>query len=193
MDSTPLQPSGLDQALAILAGDPCLAIGADLAALCRAMELQPAGGGLTAPATWLCEHGEFFTLIRREPDTLLFCHRNQMLYFAAPDAQLAQRCPDGEAFLCQFTHDGVGAAGPERAQSVPRLLAFDVLGPGDAGERGERLRTLGAHLPQPLCCVQWVGEPQCLTRAFLGGLPHAASGVFGLGPRPGFVTCGYTI
>ena len=186
----------LDLALATLVGDPCLAIGPSLVSLCKPIILLEESSASSSNsssesvppaslATWRCDGGSFFTLIRSaEQGTLVFCHSSQTLYFAAPAVQLAARCPDGTAFLCQFVLDG------PQPEAAPRLLAFDVFtgAPGTPAERGERLRALGVHLPLPLCLVQWVGEARCLTPGFLSGLPHATRGVLVLGSEAGIAT-----
>ena len=179
-------PDLLSTALSVLAADPCLSVGHALLNICRPVQLtelslEP-GIQIQAPSTWRCETGLFFTILRSGQDTLLYSHSNQMLYFASASAALPPACPDGTAFLCQFALDRPSApsAFPE-----PRLLAFDLLVPDCPPQlRGERLRALGHHLPQPLCCVQWVGQASCLTPPFLSGLPHTPCGILVLGAEP---------
>jgi len=168
----------LSHALSVLAGEPCLSVGQPLINLCRPVLLEDATSDQQSASTWLCEGGLFFTLLKHGQDTLLFSHQNEMLYFASLSARLAPACPDGTAFLCQFAIDAPGE---------PRLLALDLLSPDgtDPILRGERLRAMGSHLPQPLCCVQWVGQAACLTPSFLSALPHASAGVLFLQSQPG--------
>jgi hypothetical protein len=179
----------LSFALSTLAGSPCLQIGPTLASHCKKIKFNPSppllwGGPpsprLDAMATWLCEDPIFFTLIRSDSGTLVFCHHSQTLYYASPAAQLAKECPVGSAFLCQFTSDQL----PEGR--VPRLLVFDLLSSPDFSPyaRGERLRSLGQYLPQPLCCIQWIGLLRYLTADFVSKLPHKAEGLFCLGSDP---------
>lgn len=173
----------MDEALAILAGDISLQVGPEILALCRPILLSPLAQPPTCDqATWLCRDACFFTLFRTHhaPSTLLFSHTNGVLYHASPQAQLAPACPANTGFLCQFTHDSL----PEG--SVPRLLAFDVLTlqPLAAPGRGDFLRALAQHLPQPLCTAQWVGPSRYLSKEFVKGLPHAIGGFLRLGEDP---------
>jgi hypothetical protein len=157
--------------------------------LCKDITFADAGGpgGLqisdTTLSTWLCDDALFFTLIKSDGQTLVYSHVNRVLYYATPQAQLATACPDGTSILCQFTVDTL----PQECE--PRLLAFDVcMPPGvDPAVRGESLRALAVHMPAPLCCVQWVGGRRYLTREFVAGLPHKASGGFALTPDPRIV------
>jgi hypothetical protein len=183
----------LSTALSVLAGDPCLSIGQQLIAICKPIQLinfNPLGSAHTIqnPSTWRCEAGLFFTLIHSGPDTLLYSHANQMLYFASASASLPLSCPDGTAFLCQFALDRPSKPDPASDLPEPRLLAFDLVIPDCPPHiRGERLRSLGQFLPQPLCCIQWVGQASCLTPPFLARLPHTQDGILVLGPEPGKV------
>jgi hypothetical protein len=104
-------------------------------------------------------------------------------------AQLASTCPNDISFLCQFTFDTL----PEG--KVPRLLVFDVLCPQNNNQsnqsnqsnnpiqRGDILRSTPG-LPQPLCCVQWIGYHRYLTPVFFAALPHPVRGVCVLGNDP---------
>lgn len=189
------QPTTLPFALSTICGAPCLKIGQDINQCCRQVkhaplpELlwdQPLPPPPDSIATWLCKDSVFFTLIRSNQETLVFCHDNQTLYYASPAAQLAPECPVGTAFLCQFTTDHL----PEG--QVPRLLVFDMVSPVDFSPqaRSERLRSYGQCLPQPLCHIQWVGFLRYLTPEFVRKLPHRAEGLFCLGSDPcdlGFV------
>ena len=124
-----------------------------------------------AQATWLCENHVFFRLFRDLNSMLVYCHSNDMLYYASPTAQLSPACPVGTAFLCQFTVDSTeGSTTDDRPSeskdSEPRLLVFGLLScePGTLPHaRGERLRALAIHLQHPLCCSQWVGDARYLT------------------------------
>ena len=128
--------------------------------------------------TWLCKDAHLFTLFKSGTDsTLVYSHTNEMLYHASMHAQLAPICPKDMAFLCQFTFDSL----PEGR--VPRLLVFDVLCPSPAVHRGEILRSMQC-LPQPLCCVQWLGFSRYLSREFFAQLPHAISGILVLQNDP---------
>ena len=170
----------LSAALRFLAGDVCLQIGKDTLAKCRPLSLTCTSAiAEEALCTWLCKDAHFFTLFKSEDNnnTLIYSHTNEMLYHASVDAQLAPICPKDMAFLCQFTFDSL----PEGR--VPRLLVFDVLFPGPAVHRGEILRSMQC-LPQPLCCVQWLGFSRYLSQEFFQALPHAISGILVLGDDP---------
>ena len=183
----------MDYALCILAGEVCLQIGPEILALCKPLQLplQPGHCGLDEHATWLCKSAGsqylFFTLFKNAQGcTLLYSHCNEMLYYASAHAQLSLACPPFTAFLCQFTLD-THAEG-----RAPRLLVFDTLAPSNcqsAHARGELLRSLAPHLPQPLCAVQWVGFRRYLTREFVSGLPHDIQAVISLGDNPLRVAC----
>ena len=49
--------------------------------------------------------------------------------------------------------------------------------------RGERLREMSRFLPQPLCVLQWSGEPDAL-ESFTGTLPHEVECIIGLSENP---------
>jgi hypothetical protein len=172
----------LSYALSILAGDPCLQIGPGILSACRDIVFaDPESAECsqvteTSLSTWLCDDALFFTLIKSDGQNLVYSHTNKVLYYAVPQAQLSAACPDGCSILCQFTVDKL----PQ--ESVPRLLAFDLLLPRgvDPAARGEALRALSVHMPAPLCCVQWVGSRRYLTPQFVSGLPHRASRGFAL-------------
>ena len=177
----------LSVALQFLAGDVCLQIGKDTLAKCRplTLSLSPLPEiAEDALCTWLCEDTHFFTLFRSESDaTLIYSHSNEILYYASMEAQLASTCPKDIAFLCQFTFDSV----PEGR--FPRLLVFDVLTSpqnsiySNPAQRGEILRS-AQGLPQPLCCVQWIGFRRYLSPEFFSALPHPVRGVCVLGEDP---------
>lgn len=178
----------LTYALSILVGDPCIQIGQGVFTACRDINLINSDSG-TDPrheisdatlATWLCDEACFFTLIKTDAHTLVYSHTNRVLYYATPQAQLAAACPADTAVLCQFTVDSLAS------ECTPRLLAFDVLHQqgGDPVARGEALRALAVYLPEPLCCVQWVGPKLYLTAQFIAGLPHHAKGAFALTSDP---------
>ena len=179
----------LSSALHFLAGDLCLRISGDYIRMCRPFVVPK--GDLTRDAeidskalsTWLCKDAHFFTLFRPNDTvgTLLFSHTNEVLYHASIETQLSKDCPPDLCFLCQFTTDSL----PEGC--VPRLLAFDVISCKNQqppGIRGDILRGMQGHLPQPLCVVQWIGPRQYLSREFIARLPHRINGLFALGDDP---------
>jgi hypothetical protein len=179
----------LDTALSILTSDVCIGIigSASVFSLCKKVSHlphhQPQPHHQHQPqevSTWRCRDSPFFTLIQPAAGgpTLLFCHENETLYYASPGAHLSPSCPECTAFLCQFVIDG-----SDKDRS-PRLLAFDILTSASVLERGDMLRRLSVHLPQPLCHVQWIGPREHLTPSFLSSLPHQVEGVFSLTQNP---------
>jgi hypothetical protein len=172
----------LSEALHILAGDVCLHVGKDCIARCRPYSVPESCERIESAtlSTWLCEGAHFFTLFRPSAvfGTLLFSHTNEILYHASMDAQLSADCPADVCFLCQFTTDSTLEGG------VPRLLVFDVLSNQSQSVRGDMLRSLQGHLPQPLATVQWIGPRQYLSREFIAGLPHRIRGLIALGVDP---------
>ena len=204
MDITTLNDQDtLSAALHVLAGDVCLRISPGDIEKCRPFclpsdTLSSGESELIFSAqhntqtirpeslsTWLCKDGHFFTLFRSENSgTLVFSHTNEVLYHASMAAQLSQDCPVSLCFLCQFTTDDMPGG------SVPRLLAFDVMsfnknqGQMPPCVRGDMLRSLQAHLPQPLCIAQWIGPRKYLSQDFATGLPHKIRGLIALGSDP---------
>lgn len=169
----------LSDALQFLAAEVCLRVEAGMLPKCTPITLTPMPEiAEDALCTWLCESAHFFTLFKADDCTLVFSHTNEILYHASAPAQLSASCPKDVAFLCQFTFDTL----PEG--SVPRLLVFDVLLPEPPAQRGEKLRSLQHCLPQPLCCVQWIGYSRYLTREFIAALPHPISGIAALQRDP---------
>lgn len=172
----------LSEALHIMAGDVCLHVGKDFIARCKPFVI-PENSERIEPgtlSTWLCEGAHFFTLFRPSGavGTLLFSHSNEVLYHASIDAQLSADCPAEVSFLCQFTTDSSPEGG------IPRLLVFDVLSNQPQSSRGDMLRSMQGHLPQPLATVQWIGPRQYLSRDFVAGLPHRIRGLIALGSDP---------
>ena len=177
----------LEQALSILAAEVCVQISPCIPAICRNLERLPPPPESDSLCTWLCKDSHFFTLFKTEASspTLLYSHSNEVLYYASVLAQLSPSCPLATGFICQFTHDSL----PDGL--VPRLLVFDTISPQSmpAAARGDFLRALSAHIPQPLCCVQWIGPRRYLSGDFIKGLPHAISGVLYLSDDPGKCIC----
>jgi hypothetical protein len=176
-----METDSLSVALQFLAGGVCLQIGGDTFAKCRPITFSPLPEiREDSLCTWLCEDTHFFTLFKSESDTLIYSHTNEILYHASMQAQLASTCPNDISFICQFTFDTL----PEG--KTPRLLVFDVLPQNNQNnpiQRGEILRSTQG-LPQPLCCVQWIGFHRYLTPLFFAALPHPVRGVCVLGDDP---------
>ena len=169
-----MEVDSLTHALQILAGSVCLQIGRDMLTKCSSLSVSPLPENIDEKAlcTWQCADTHFFTLFRSETNgTLLYSHTNEVLYHASMHAQLSAECPLEAAFLCQFTFDSL----PEGR--VPRLLVFDVHCVATPLQRGDVLRSLQHCLPQPLCCVQWIGYARYLSEAFVAALPHSICGI----------------
>lgn len=178
--------SPLSHALSTIATEVFIKLDEPLFRACRPIELRPkqkrapASESCCSYATWKPKDSLFFTLIKSENDTVVFCHANGTAYYAAPPVRLASCCPVHTAFLCQWCID------KERGDvKVPRLLVFDVMEPEckSVAARGERLRTLAKCLPQPMCVVQWSGEPAALD-GFIRGLPHPVECIMSLSEDP---------
>ena len=178
--------SQLEKALHHFTTDLCLCISPSLPRLCKSVTCPPLAQREAlkpiepdALSTWWCYDSRFFTLIKGEDErTLLYSHSEEALYYASANAQLAPGCPANTGFLCQFTVDKT----PEG--DSPRLLAFDVISADPPAVRGETLRALAVHFPQPHCHVQWVGPRRFLSKVFVSALPHLAREIFCLGPDP---------
>ena len=114
--------------------------------------------------TWSPTGAKFFTIMKVNGDSLVYCHHNDTLYTASPQATLCSTCPDGLGFLAQYCED---------KGTQPRLLVFDILSTEcNPSKRGEHLRSLAHVFPSPLCSVQWVGFIAPL-RNFIPTLPHS--------------------
>lgn len=166
----------MSRAIASVAGDAFVQVEPAVAGLMRAVQVKPrAKGSVEHYATWMPADSIFFTLIKVGANTAVFCHANGLPYYAAPQARLAEGCPDGTAFLCQWCLD---------CGSIPRLLVFDVLEDcSDVKARGQHLRDLARFLPQPLCALQWSGEADAL-EGFTAKLPHRVECIVGLNEDP---------
>ena len=169
----------LDTALSILTAEICVQIAPSMALLCKTV--APSNSNQTDLCTWQCKDAHLFTLFKVNPLlTLVYSHTNEVLYYASLQAQLSASCPLHTGFLCQFTLDTL----PEG--KVPRLLVFDVIpaSPMPAAARADFLRAVAPNLPQPLCCVQWIGSRTYLTKEFIHHLPHAIQGLYSLADDP---------
>lgn len=176
-DQPPQQhPDAVSRALASVASAAFLQLSPDLSRLLRAVQIRPRPKGSPEHyATWKPVDSVFFTLIKTRDNTIAFCHANSMPYYAAPQARLAQGCPEGAAFLCQWCLD---------KGKIPRLLVFDLIEDcPDVKARGQHLRDLAKYLPLPLCTVQWAGEVDAL-EGFTASLPHKVECLVGLGEDP---------
>ena len=110
----------------------------------------------------------FYTLVKTPHGTRVYDHADDLLYFAGPNTELAEACPDGHAFLCQTVCDRQ----PPDGQAIPRLLVLDLVAPAVEcpRQRGEALRKLSGVLPH-ICHVQWAGDKRALEK-FLPSVPH---------------------
>ena len=171
--------SSLSHALSLLTCGEYLALDEGVHRGCRAVSTQPKPKHVTCYSTWKPSHSWFFTLIKAERTTVVYCHENGRTYQASPSARLAPACPLHTGFLCQWCVDKCGEG------NVPHLLVFDVANPrcNSAAARGEELRGLSRHLPLPLCVVQWAGDAGALDQ-FVKRLPHAVECFLGLSEDP---------
>ena len=170
----------LDEALSIITAEICLQVGQSMASICKNLTTHSLSCQDTH-CTWICKDTHFFTIFKADKNnTLVYSHTNEMLYYASIFAQLSPSCPVNVGFLCQFTHDSL----PEGL--VPRLLVFDVISTSSLPPepRGDYMRALATHLPQPLCCVQWIGPRRYLSKEFVQGLPHPIDGILYIGDDP---------
>ena len=175
-----LAQNPLSVALSHVAAEVYLRLDADTFKACRPALLRPKPKRLPEAgySTWKPKGSIFFTLVKAQQDTVVFCHANETAYYAAPAARLASECPDKAAFLCQWCVDKDAKTGV----ASPRLLVFDLLDScgGGAAARGERLRGLARCLPQPLCVLQWTGDHKVLEDFVKRGLPHPVDCIVGL-------------
>lgn len=132
-----------------------------------ASSLRPPGASGSC-FTWSPSGTRFFTLLRTKKESLVYCHDNDTLYAASPEATLSTSCPLNIGFVAQYYED---------PGTIPRLLVFDIVSKDSNEEsavpttRGEQLRKFAHVFPNPLCSVQWVGYVDPL-RKFIGTLPH---------------------
>ena len=171
--------SKLSHALSLLTCGEYLALDEGVHRACRPVTTQPKPKHVACYSTWKPSGSWFFTLIKAERCTVVYCHESGRTYQASPSARLAEACPLHAAFLCQWCVDQ-GKEG-----KVPHLLVFDVVTTerADAARRGEELRGLARHLPLPLCVVQWAGEAGALDQ-FVKSLPHRVECFLGLSEDP---------
>lgn len=171
-----------DDALAFACGPLCLelqTVDPDLLqppALLPAPSARPLDPGRDL-FTWLVEGGRFLTLVQTPRGTRVYDTEGDLLYHAAPHAQLAPECPPGHAFLCQTVQD----AQPD-GTLTPRLLVTDLVAPRIEcpARRGEALRGMGHFLP-PVCHIQWAGNRAALERFVgSGAVPHRVAGLVAL-------------
>ena len=189
-----VNPSLLSYALSTVAADVYMQLDAWVFTTCVPVSVKPnrkrkrTSAGDTAAdlyATWKPKGSLFFTLAKAcNGSTVVYCHANGVSYHAAPAARLAGDCPEKTCFLCQWCMDKPDGAA--KTGGVPRMLVFDVVEAQpcpNVAERGERLRRLARYLPQPMCVVQWVGQPAALT-GFVKSLPHPVECIIGLSEEP---------
>lgn len=166
----------LSSALASVTADSYLQVAPEICNFMQPVNIKPRPKGSPEHyATWRPADSVFFTLIKFQSNTVAYCHANGLTYYATPQARLAEGCPEGTAFLCQWCLDD---------GKIPRLLVFDLLEDcPDVKARGQHLRELAKFLPLPLCTVQWVGEVDAL-EGFTASLPHKVECLVGLGKNP---------
>jgi len=115
--------------------------------------------------SWIAKGAHWFTIIKHNNQTLVYCHFNQMMFYASPNIQLHPLMPDGHAFLAQTCIDN---------NTTPRLLILDIIHPyvEDPQARGHTLRQLTQFFPTTSCHVQWAGDVTSLRKFLANGLPH---------------------
>ncbi len=167
----------LDDALALVAGSYCLHVDDFMAKVTQSVRVSSGPllpGDLT---TWLVKGGHFFTLIKAGGKTLVYCHANELLYYASPHVELGPSCPDAHAFLVQTVEDREASGA-----LVPRVLVTDMVHPcaGPPQARGEALRALSGAFSH-VCHLQWAGDRACLQRFVASGaIPHEVGGLVAL-------------
>jgi hypothetical protein len=166
----------IQDALLLTCGSVCLQVHQVLQKCTKPVSLKIETRREDGHFTWLVKDTHWFTLIKQGKQTLVYSHTNSMLYYASPNVQLTDACPDGHSFLCQVCIDRT----PD-GQDVPRLLVTDLVTPviPEPQGRGSVIRSL-SHVFTQVCHIQWSGERQCLI-GFMPKIPHETSGVIRLG------------
>lgn len=168
----PAQPMELSEALAFLCGEHFIQVDAVFAQVMQPIQITTIHTELPADsyASWMAKGAHWFTLMKRKGQTVVYCHANDMMYFASPNVQLPPSIPDNYAFLAQTALDN---------KTQPRLLILDILLPdlGAPAARGQVLRQM--QFPST-CHVQWAGEITSLRKFLHKGLPHEVECVFSL-------------
>lgn len=168
----------LSEALAFVCGEHFLQINPLFSQVFQKIDIQKSNCcDDLACASWLAKDSHWFTIMKWNDNTLVYCHCNQMAYYASPNIQLPSNFPDNHAFLAQTTLDN---------GQFPRLLIFDLVLPvfPDPMQRGSILRTLSPLFPAT-CHVQWSGHLEALKKFVNGGnLPHLVDGLVGYTNNP---------
>ena len=162
----------LSEALAFVCGQHFLQVDNVFTQVMKAVEIDSVSEVASdAYTSWMAKGALWFTLLKKRGQTVVYCHANDMMYYASPNVQLPSCIPDDHAFLAQTALDN---------KTQPRLLILDIILPTimDPAERGRILRTM--QFP-PTCHVQWAGEINSLRRFLHKGLPHEVECVFALG------------
>lgn len=122
--------------------------------------------------SWIPHGSHWLTIMKHENKTIVYCHENDMMYYASPNVILPDTIPNGHAFLAQTCVDN---------DIYPRLLILDLVLPHHKkpADRGVILRSLTHFFPST-CTVQWIGEVSALKKFLKGGLPHQVECVIGL-------------
>lgn len=171
----------LKRALPVVAVHNLLQLNPDILHLCKRVEPRVAGPGV-APrgtcVTWRPSNSVFFTLIKTNGDTLIYCHGNDEIYYTPPNLKLpAETVPPFTGILCQWCEDR-GADG----KLEPHLLLFDIINAPNQFQsetaRGDRLRSMATATTgfPPLCVLQWIGFKEALVD-YVPKLPHAVDGL----------------
>lgn len=171
-----------DDALAFVCGPVCLEVQTVDTSLLRPPAVLPVDPAHPLDPdrdlfTWLVKGGRFLMLMQTTRGTRVYDTEDDMLYHAAPHAQLAPECPPGHAFLCQTVQDAQADGA-----LVPRLLVTDLVAPRIECpvRRGEAVRGM-AHLLPAICHIQWAGHRTALERFVQSGsVPHKVAGLVAL-------------
>ena len=157
-----------DDTVAFACGSICLQVHSVLPLAMKGVSVSVGPVQPSDIVTWLAKGARFLTLVKTSHGTRVYDHGDDLLYYANPNTELTQGCPDDHAFLCQTVCDRQ-PDGP----SIPRLLVMDLVSPAIEcpRQRGETLRRLAQHMPHT-CHLQWAGDRQAL-QAFLPNVPHA--------------------
>lgn len=123
-------------------------------------------------ASWMAKDAQWFTILKHNQQTIVYCHSNNMMYYASPNIQLHPHMPEGYAFLAQTCIDN---------NETPRMLILDMILPSidDPKHRGEILRGLSQFFPTT-CHIQWAGDITALRKFLKNGLPHPVECVISL-------------
>lgn len=176
MSELPLITMNLSDALAFTCTDHFLQVHPIFNEIMKPLQIHtthvPIRPNTNEYTSWITKNAQWFTVLKHNQQTLVYCHSNEMMYYASPNIQLHPSMPDGHAFLAQTCIDNT---------DTPRLLILDVIIPSlpDPKQRGHVLRNLSQFFPAT-CHVQWAGDITALRKFLKSGLPHPVECVVSL-------------